>query len=100
MYEADGIVRVYCILDDISIVVLIIGVVRMAGRVMKFSRGSIVNITGDIGVPGNEVVSDAVKVHDDSGELHTKTGIYMVVPWYTYTYMDIRRIYTWIYSSD
>ena len=35
------------------------------------------NIAGDIGVPGNEVVSDEEKAHDDTGELHTKTGIYM-----------------------
>ena len=64
-------------LDNISNVVWIVGLIRMADRVLKISRGSIVNISGDNGVPDNEVVSDAVKVHDDSGELHTKTGIYI-----------------------
>ena len=52
------------------------------------------NIAGDIGVPGNEVVSDAVKVHDDSGELHTKTGMYMGGAMvYIYTYMGTCAVY-------
>ena len=54
----------------------IVGLVRMVDLVMKMLRSSIMNIAGNIDEPGDDVVSDAVKDHADSGELHTKNGIY------------------------
>ena len=48
---------------------------------MKMLQGTIVNIAGYIyfGVPDVDVVPDAVKNHDDCGELHTKSGIYITL---------------------
>ena len=48
----------------------------------------------------NVVVPDAANAHDDSGEIHTKTGLYMVVPWYIYTYMGIDAVFIHSWSDD
>ena len=84
-----------CFILYIANVVWIVGLVRMADRVMKTVRNSIENI----GVPGNEVVPDAVNDHDDSGELHTKTGTYTVVHGMS-TYMGSDAVYTYSWSDD
>ena len=51
---------------------------------------------GDISVAGNDLVSDAVEYHVDSGELHTNTGICIgdaLV--YARIWVRLRGIYTW-----
>ena len=50
-------------------------------------------------MPGNDLISDAVAYHDDSGKLHANTGEYIyisVMSWYMHVYGSSYAVYIYM----